>query len=392
MNVSSARRRRLSARLSTALWLAVSAMVAICSLSVADSSGSATPNVPCGVDAVVGSLHILDKPVDQTAVGDLSTFYQSPKSMSLLDVSQVLQTLAGCKAKAWELSYTELQSLDQPFVVHLTGSGCSECPGGGHVIAVERLAGEWAIQDGVAGASLQSSRLLQDSFGGHAVLFSAPFTGSSVGPRLTVDSYVSDLGPVSAGQRHPCRITIRNAGTEPLTGLKVECDPGLSCLEAPAQLTPGEAGEIALALHPAHRLDMPFDTRTYFLRIRSNDAVRPRTSAALRCTSVDSVVTQSPIVYFPRVRPGNSATRTVTVECRPPVELLGATGATPAVSAEVRETGRSVSGIRYAVEITARGDGLSPGLVEVPVRLTLKGADSAGAELTARLRVSSPSE
>ena len=241
MNVSSARRRRLRARLSTALWLTLLTMIAVCSPSAA-ADGAAGPSVPCGVDAVVGSLHILDKPVDQTAVGDLSTFYQSPKSMSLLDVSQVLQTLAGCKAKAWELSYTELQSLDQPFVVHLTGSGCSECPGGGHVIAVERLAGEWAIQDGVAGASLQSSRLLQDSFGGHAVLFSAPFTGSSVGPRLTVDSYVSDLGPVSAGQRQPCRITIRNAGTEPLTGLKVECDSGLSCLKRPRSLPQGKPG------------------------------------------------------------------------------------------------------------------------------------------------------
>ncbi|UCC68515.1 MAG: DUF1573 domain-containing protein [Armatimonadota bacterium] len=370
-------------------WLSyVSLTVALLASLTGAGWAEDTHDLPCGVEAVVGMARIMGQEIDEGTIEELAGHYPPPNSMSLLDVTRELNARLGVKSQVWRASWSELLGLDQPHVVHLLGtSGCSDCPGGGHVVAVERLSGQWATIVQHDGPKLISAEQLRHEYGGDAVLLTElPFAGP-VGPRLVFDSYVSDLGNILAGQPRPCRLTLRNQGTAPLRISRVEAKGSVECLGATAALAPGEVGEIELSICPRHRLDRPSDTRTFFVHVRSNDPIRPRTSVALRCTVVEAVIVKSPVVYFPRVTATQSGERTIALECRPPVKLLNATPSHPAVTVEIEETGETLSGTHYQLRLTVRGETLQPGIVEIPIALQLEGVESEGAELIARVRV-----
>ncbi len=343
--------------------------------------------LPCGVDAVVGLTRILGKIVQEVTIEEISADYSPPNSMSLLDVAREVHIIVGTKPEVVEASFQEILSLDRPHIIHTTEGGCSECPEGGHVVAVERLAGEWAIIVQADGTRLTSAEQLRSSYGGHAVAFLEGAFSAPKGPRLSVDSYVADLGSMTAGEARPSRLTLRNQGTAPLHISRVDTEGSVACLEATIQLAPAEVGEIELSICPRHRLDRASDTRTYFVHIYSNDPIRPRTSVALRCTVVEPVIVNSPVVYFPRVTPSQPGERTIFLQCRPPVELAAAVPSHPAVTVQVEETGKSLSSTNYQLRISVEGHLLRPGIVQLPIGLHLKGVESEGAELIARVRV-----
>jgi hypothetical protein len=330
---------------------------------------------------------ILGAAVDEGTVEQIVADHPAPGLMSLLDVAGELHALTGMGTEVWEVTLGELAWLDYPHIIHVQTSGCTECQQGGHVVAVERLAGEWAIIETVEGTQLISADRVRDAYGGHAVLAAQPGERLARAPRIALDSYVSDMGTVTAGTERHCRLTVRNVGAEVARIRRVEAGGDVGCLRAPTELEPGEAGDIELSVCPRHRLDRKSETRTYFVHILSNDRIRPRTSAAVRCAIDEPVVLTSNVVYFPRVRAGEPGRRRVNVECRPPVELLEALSSHPSVAAEVTETGREISATHYAIDVEVKSGSLELGVVQLPISLRLRGVESEGAEIIARVRV-----
>jgi len=347
----------------------------------------AAAQLPCGVDAVVGMTRILGKTVQEATIEEISADYSPPNTMSLLDVARELQIIGGTKPDVVEASFQELLWLDRPHVIHTSEGGCSECPEGGHVVAVERLAGEWAIIVQADGTQLTSAEQLRSSYGGHAVLFLWDAYSGPRGPRLAFDSYVLDTGNITAGEARYCRLAVRNAGSATLEISRIEAGDSLSCSHTPSELGPAHVDYLDLTILPSHRLDRAFDTRTFFAHVHSNDPVRPRTTVALRCTVVEPVIVKSPVVYFPRVSATTPGERTIPLECRHPVKLLGAVPSDSAVAVAIDETGETLSGTHYQLRLSVDVETLQPGVVEIPIALQLEGVSSEGAELIARVRV-----
>jgi len=346
-----------------------------------------SPAVPCGVDAAAAMARILGETVEETAIAEAAADYRAPASMSLLDVAHEFQLLTDREPTAYEASFDELLWLDRPLLMHLAESGCSSCGGEGHVVAVERLTADWAIVVHTDRTELVGALELRKEYAGHALLPRPP-AGAGDAPAIACDSYVAELGNILAGERRPCRVAVRNVGRATLNISRIDSSDSVACSHAPAELGPGEVDWLDLIVCPSHRFDRAFDTRTFFVHIHSNDSVRPRTTVALRCTVVEPVIPETPIVYFPRVSRSNPSSRTISLECRPPAKLLGAAASQPAVAVAVEQTGETLSSTRYALHITVQGDRLEPGIIQVPIALQLDGVASRGAELIARVRVS----
>ena len=330
---------------------------------------------------------ILGEEVEAAMIEQIAADYSRPNTMSLLDVAREVHIVVGTKPEVVEASFEDILSLDGPHIIHTTEGGCSDCPEGGHVVAVERLAGEWAIIVQADATRLMSASQLRRTYGGHAVLFLQRALSAPKGPRLALDSYVLDIANITAGARRSFRLALRNRGTATLHITRVEVGDSLSCSHAPSELGPGDVDWLDLTICPSHRLDRLFDTRTFFVQIHSDDPIRPRTSVAVRCTVVEPVIVSSPVVYFPRVTASQRGERTISLECRLPVELAGAVPSDPAVTVEIEETGETLSGTHYQLRLTVRGETLEPGVVEIPIALQLDGVASEGAALIARVRV-----
>ncbi len=364
-------------------------LIVLCDVLAVHAAGHAEQadlsSLPCGVDAVVAMAQILDERTDLATIEEMTADYAQDR-MTLLDVARELHVLTDTKPQALEACFAELLWLDRPHIIHLVPLGCPDCPEEGHVLAVERVTGDWAIVVHAYGTQLIGAEELRREYAGHALL-AGPIVGPDNAPAIAWDSYVAELGNILAGQRRPCRLIVRNRGPAPLAISRVEPEPPVECLGASIQLAPSEEGEIELTICPRHRLDRAFDTRTYFVHVYSNDPIRPRTSVALRCTAVEPVIVKSPVVYFPRVTRSQPAERSIFVECRPPVELVSAIPSDSAVTAEVQEVGSTLSTTQYQLRLTVRSESLQPGVLQIPIALQLKGLESEGAELIARVRV-----
>jgi len=175
--------------------------------SVALAAAHTSEALPCGVDAVVGMARILGQETDAATVAELAADYAAPRLMSVLEVAREVHALTGVKPQVVEASFDELMWLDRPHIVHLTSEECSECPGQGHAVAVERFAGEWAVTVGADGTHLLSASQLRRCYGGHAVMVMGP-----VAPALAFDSYLVVLPNVVAGLSRVCRVGLRNVG------------------------------------------------------------------------------------------------------------------------------------------------------------------------------------
>ncbi len=223
---------------------------------------------------------------------------QNERGTSLYGLKQAALAL-GFVADGRKLTLGELKSLKAPCIVFVDNN---------HYFVVEQLFGDqFRIIDGEKDVSLMPVSEFTQRWGGYTLVIQRPLnvTSPEESPRLTVESYLHDLGIIPQGQVVNHQFVVRNIGKVPLKMTHID-KPCCGTNATINPILPRQSGEVQMEISTIERNGRVTESIFAYW----NDPQQPLTILTLTGI-IDRGIVPMPGEIYLELKPGESVRRKI---------------------------------------------------------------------------------